>query len=194
MNNFLENLKKGLETGDYNSEAAKKIMEISDLSETKKGSDFEKKLEKSKPAPVSEEVALEANRLAELAFEIEKKNANTYKMFAIIENFEKELNDAFFKLKEYYDLVKLRLNNEEELTELETELLSKVTSVIDLDQILSIRMSSETVTYLTKVNSSVDVDKAVEEIVEESGEISEISEVEKEDSENDEQINLYKKL
>ena len=193
MNNFLENLKKGLETGDYNSDAAKKIMEISELSESKKGRDFEKRLDEfglKKAEPVSEEKALEANKLAELAKAVDVKNTNAYKMLATIENYEIELNDAFFKLKEYYDLVKLRLNdNIEELTTVELELFDKVNSVIDLDRILSIKMSGDIETYLVKVE---EVDDSG--IIEESKEISEISEVEEADSENDEQINLYKKL
>jgi hypothetical protein len=137
-------------------------MQITELSETKKGSDFENRLDGLKKAePVSEDVANEANNIAKMVELREKKNAELYKTFAIIENYEQELNEAFFKLKEYSDLVKIRLSNSNsELSELESELYKKVSSPIDLDRILSTKIGSDVETYITKItNERIDIDE-----------------------------------
>lgn len=160
MNEFLNNLKNSLESGDYNSEAAKKIMQITELSETKKGSDFENRLDGVKKSePVSEDVANEANNIAKMVQLREKKNSELYKTFAVIENYEQELNEAFFKLKEYSDLIKIRLSNSNsEFNELENELYKKVSSPIDLDRILSTKIGSDVETYITKIKNDNNVD------------------------------------
>ena len=71
MVNFLEDLKKAADTGEFNSEAAKKIIEINELATSKTGDGspehFEKlkekveKLYEGSVKPVTEEKALELN-------------------------------------------------------------------------------------------------------------------------------------
>jgi hypothetical protein len=46
MGSFLDNLKKDLDTGEFNSEAAKKIIEIDKLAETKTAAESEEALNK----------------------------------------------------------------------------------------------------------------------------------------------------
>ena len=49
MSDFLDNLKKAADTGEFNSDAAKKILEVHDLAESKlKGKNVEEELENIK--------------------------------------------------------------------------------------------------------------------------------------------------
>lgn len=82
MNPFLENLKKSVETGEFNSEAAKKIIEIADLADRKMGSTeaLDKaydELERVKPVAVTEQEAAAINSA------YEEKMANIKKQDAI---------------------------------------------------------------------------------------------------------------
>lgn len=64
MSTFLDNLKKAVDTGEFNSEAAKKINDIDKLADEKKNASdlVSDRLEKAGyAAPVSEEEALELN-------------------------------------------------------------------------------------------------------------------------------------
>ena len=135
--NFLEELKKGLETGDYNSEAAKKVLEINKMVESKsyKGIDLDK-IEK-KPA-VSEEVAKEANKLAEEILAKDFKNSETLIYFREIANFEQKIHDAVFALGEYYEEIKKNMDViGKNYTELELKLIEKISQPIDIDEILT---------------------------------------------------------
>lgn len=100
MSEFLENLKKSVETGEFNSEAAKKIIEIDKLAEekikslTKSGqniedSDLTKAVEdrvKDNVKTVSEEEALELNSQYEKKMEeIKKVDAANQQLATIID-------------------------------------------------------------------------------------------------------------
>ena len=135
--NFLEELKKGLETGDYNSEAAKKVLEINKMVESKsyKGVDLDK-LEKKEA--VSKEVALEVNKNVEDSLLIDVKNDRTLKYFADIKNLEKSIHDAVFRLGDYYEEVKKDMDViGKNYTELELKLIEKISQPIDIDEILT---------------------------------------------------------
>ena len=108
MSDFLDNLKKAADEGEFNSEAAKKILEINELADKKIGeatpADIEKiqeSLEKRQGeelvAPVSEEKALEANT------EYELKMAQLKKMDAV--------NGQLATLIEIEDMVKLSIDD-----------------------------------------------------------------------------------
>ncbi|MDA3779557.1 MAG: hypothetical protein PF487_04935 [Bacteroidales bacterium] len=82
MSNFLENLKDAADNGEFNSEAAKKLIEINELAETKAGSiktkaDIETLKEKienvSDNSAVTEEEALELNSQYEKEMEKNKE-------------------------------------------------------------------------------------------------------------------------
>ena len=85
MSNFLDNLKKAADNGDFNSEAAKKINQISELADEKSndldatqlGGLVDERLEKdrelSPPVAVTEEEALELNSQYEQKMEALKK-------------------------------------------------------------------------------------------------------------------------
>jgi hypothetical protein len=111
MNPFLENLKNSVDKGEFNSEAAKKIIEISKLAETKvpvggfkseedlKGlqNSINKRVQESGVKSVSEEEALKLNS------EYEKK------MQAIKE--EDAINQQVVTLVDIEDMVKLSIGD-----------------------------------------------------------------------------------
>lgn len=119
MSNFLDNLKNAADNGEFNSEAAKKILEINELADTKIGegtpADIEKlqeTLEKRQGEehvePVSEEKVVEANT------EYEKKMAQFKKLDAV--------NAQIATLVEIEDMVKLSV---EDMFEFVSELEAK---------------------------------------------------------------------
>lgn len=135
--NFLEELKKGLETGDYNSEAAKKVLEITKMVESKSYTGINLDKIEKKP-PVSKEVAMEANKIAEEILAKDLHNTETLIYFREIKNLEKKIHDAVFELGEYYEEIKKNMDIiGKEYTELELKLIEKISQPIDIDEILT---------------------------------------------------------
>ena len=108
MSDFLENLKKAADEGEFNSEAAKKILEINELADKKIGEatpadleriqeSLEKRQGEELVAPVSEEKVLEVNT------EYEKKMAQLKKLDAV--------NAQLAILIEIEDMVKLSIGD-----------------------------------------------------------------------------------
>lgn len=109
MSEFLENLKNAADKGEFNSEAAKKILEVHNLAEEKlKGKNVEEELENIKSSleeraaeipvePVSEE------KVAEAYTEYEKKMAQFKKLDAV--------NAQLATLTEIEDMVKLSIDD-----------------------------------------------------------------------------------
>jgi len=108
MSDFLENLKKAADEGEFNSEAAKKILEINELADKKIGEatpadleriqeSLEKRQGEELVAPVSEEKVLEVNT------EYEKKMAQLKKLDAV--------NAQLAILIEIEDMVKLSIED-----------------------------------------------------------------------------------
>jgi hypothetical protein len=117
MGEFLENLKKSVESGDFNSEAAKKIIEIDKLATEKKGSTpalnaiFDKMDSTPRKPEPSEEEVLELNSAYEKKMEeIKKQDAVNAQLATLIEiedmvklsvidmlSFTKELEEKFGK-------------------------------------------------------------------------------------------------
>ena len=108
MSDFLENLKKVADDGEFNSEAAKKILEINELADKKIGEgtpadiekikeSLEKHYESSVVEPVSEEKVTEVNT------EYETKMAQLKKLDAI--------NKQIAMLIEIEDMVKLSIQD-----------------------------------------------------------------------------------
>ena len=108
MSDFLENLKKAADEGEFNSEAAKKILEINELADKKIGEatpadleriqeSLEKRQGEELVAPVSEEKVIEVNT------EYEKKMAQLKKLDAV--------NAQLAILIEIEDMVKLSVED-----------------------------------------------------------------------------------
>ena len=89
MSDFLENLKKAADNGEFNSEAAKKILEVHDLADAKlKGKDVVSELENIKESLVKrqEELVVEPmteEQILEVNSEYEKKMAQLKKLDAV---------------------------------------------------------------------------------------------------------------
>ena len=115
MSDFLENLKKAADTGEFNSEAAKKILEVHDLADAKlKGKDVEEELENIKSsleeraASISVEPVSE-KKVAEASTEYAKKMAQFKKLDAV--------NVQLATLIEIEDMVKLSIEDMFSFTE-----------------------------------------------------------------------------
>jgi hypothetical protein len=101
MSNFLDNLKQAVDTGVFNSEAAQKINELVDKSETvliEKGleqieKEHNEKVKEIKLEPVTPEFALEQNKIAEKKMELDKLNVKYYKMGANLMNMEDDIQE-----------------------------------------------------------------------------------------------------
>ena len=110
---FLDNLKKAVETGDFNSEAAKKIIEVSELSETKTGTralDFAFDAANSSGAikTVSEEEAAELSvEYEKKMLEIKEKDAENKRIADLIDAAEKQTAT----LIEIENMVQLSIND-----------------------------------------------------------------------------------
>jgi hypothetical protein len=97
MSEFLENLKKAADNGEFNSEAAKKINQINELAETKLTGNSEndienlkeilkERIENSEIETVSEEKALELNSEYERKMEeIKKQDAINTQLATLID-------------------------------------------------------------------------------------------------------------
>ena len=94
MGNFLDDLKKSVDTGEFNSEAAKKILEIAKLADSKaigKSVDemeesIKKRLENIEIQEISHEEILEHNSEYEkLMLEIKKRDAVNQQLATLIE-------------------------------------------------------------------------------------------------------------
>lgn len=97
MNEFLLNLQKAVETGEFNSEAAKKINKINEIADNVNVDAVKEKLEKIEIQPVTEEEAALANS------EYEKKMEEI--------RIEDVINKELAILIEIEDLVKLTIGD-----------------------------------------------------------------------------------
>ena len=113
MSEFLENLKKAADNGEFNSEAAKKIIEVSELAESKLGAGTAEDLEKLKESlekryestSESEEVKeMKEKRPTTEEEVIELNSAYEKKMAAIKKN--DMVNAQLVTLMEIEDMVK----------------------------------------------------------------------------------------
>lgn len=110
MSEFLENLKKAADNGEFNSKAAKKIVEINELADSKLGSGTPEELEKLKEniqerykdfviEPVTEEKAMELNSEYERKMEQIKKldgiNAQLATLIEIEDMVKASVEDMF---------------------------------------------------------------------------------------------------
>ena len=115
MSNFLDNLKKAADNGDFNSEAAKKINQISELADEKSndldatqlGGLVDERLEKdrelSPPVAVTEEEALELNSQYEQKMEALKKLDTEHKKTARQETAKTQLK-TLYEIEEMVEL------------------------------------------------------------------------------------------
>jgi len=117
MSDFLENLKKAVEVGEFNSEAAKKITEIDKLADTvtvgEAARSLNKKVEDSGVKTVTEEEAKKANTEYELKMQALREQELVMQQVATLKDidhavmltigdmfdFVKTLDEAFDKAK-----------------------------------------------------------------------------------------------
>lgn len=108
MGNFLEDLKNSLETGDFNSESAKKITGIVEASEKNNYSDAKESLEvKTKELniePVDSETIVKANKFEEEKLLKYFYEAETLKTMAAIENLKDKIKAGLFELAEIFNI------------------------------------------------------------------------------------------
>jgi len=115
MSKFLEELKKAADTGEFNSDAAKKINEIDELAEKKATGmsvdelteSLEKRIEANPAVAVTEEEALELNSQYEKKMEEIKKQDAENKRIALAETAKTQLKT----LIEIEDMVKLSIQD-----------------------------------------------------------------------------------
>ena len=98
MSSFLENLKKAADTGEFNSEAAKKIIDINNLAESKLGSTTPEGIEELKERiekrykdsvePITEEKVLEINSEYEKKMETLRKTDMVNGQLAVLIDIE----------------------------------------------------------------------------------------------------------
>lgn len=91
MAGFLDDLKNAVNSGEFNSEAAKKIIEINKLADGVKVRDIEEKQKNIKPDPaliVSEEEAIKQNAEYQMKMDAIKKQDLINKNIATIEDIE----------------------------------------------------------------------------------------------------------
>ena len=108
MNPYLENLKKAVETGDFNSEAAKKIIQIDKNADNAKGLSLteEEKAELAKrrlDGTLKENTVVTEEEVLKLNSEYEKKMADIKKQDAV--------NQQLATLIEIEDMVKADIND-----------------------------------------------------------------------------------
>lgn len=154
MNPFLENLKKSVDAGEFNSEAAKKIIEITKLAETKIPSggfkseedlkelqkSIDKRVEESGVKSVSEEEALELNSEYEKQMEIIKKRD--------------AINQQLVTLVDIEDMVKLSIKDMlSYVTELEDKFKKEIETVDPAFKDLAARLEELKNKYSTIINN-----------------------------------------
>lgn len=101
MGSFLEKLKEAVDTGVFNSEAAQKVNDLVEKSESvlnEKGleqiqKEHSEKAKEIKLEPVSKEFALEQNKLAQEKMELDELNIKYYKMGANLMNLEHTIQE-----------------------------------------------------------------------------------------------------
>jgi len=131
--NFLENLKNAVDSGEFNSDAAKKIVEISKLADNAKGfseKDGEKAKELLASQAVSEEEALRINSQYEEKMKTIKKQELINKQLAIIIDIEEmirlSISDMFIFVNELTEKFGDELNNNDPMI---SELQKKIDTI-----------------------------------------------------------------
>jgi hypothetical protein len=111
MNTFLNELKDALENGEFNSDVAKNINEVTEATEKKLATtsidEITAKFEKIKGEPVSREVAEQKNAEFEVALKKQKERDNVLSQIARVYVAEEEVN---FLQIEINDLIEVRNN------------------------------------------------------------------------------------
>lgn len=150
MSEFLENLKKAADTGEFNSEAAKKILEINELADAKiKGLDIhkldeireslDKRLEEAGTKVVTEDEAIEMNSQYEKKMEQLKKldgiNAQLATLIEIEDMVKASIEDMFSFIDELEAKFEKEFEAEDpmfgELSQKISNITSKYTSIIN---------------------------------------------------------------
>jgi hypothetical protein len=118
--NFLENLKKAVEDGDFNSDAAKKIIEINELADTiaptgDAEANLEKRLKEAGVKTVTEEEAALINSEYEKKMEEVKKQDAVTKQLATLIDIEEMVKASIDDMQSYIE--ELEHKFEKEFTE-----------------------------------------------------------------------------
>jgi hypothetical protein len=140
--NFLDNLKKAVDSGEFNSDAAKKILEVNRLAddkvkdlvrvdeETVTSKSVDKRLEEAGIKTVSKEEAIELNSQYEKKMlELEKKQLNDDRMLVLtdIENMVKlSVEDMMGFIKESEEFIQTKYGNDDPMFD---ELKTKINEI-----------------------------------------------------------------
>jgi hypothetical protein len=143
---FLENLKKSVDTGEFNSEAAKKIIEVDKLADEKNGATpalnaiFDK-MDSSprKPEPSEGEVA-EINAEYEKSMQLIKEKDLALHQIAILKEIDETLMLSLYDMKDFIKTIednfdKTKVVNGELFDEVE-RVKTKYSSIININQII----------------------------------------------------------
>jgi len=140
MSDFLDNLKKAADTGEFNSEAAKKILDINTLADVKLGKGSVKDIErlsesvdkefKGKAIPVTEEEALELNSDYEKKMEEFKKQDFINSQLAILIDIEDMVKASVGDMFSFVDELESKFEKEfEEENPIYSELFLKIEKI-----------------------------------------------------------------
>ena len=137
---FLENLKKSVDTGNFNSEAAKKIIEVDKLAGNANVENIADRLEKAGIKTVTEGEAAEINSDYEKKMQEIKEKDLALHQIAILKEIDETLMLSLYDMKDFVTTVegsfdKTKPVNAELFQEVE-KIKNKYSSIINLNQII----------------------------------------------------------
>ena len=137
---FLEGLKKSVDTGEFNSEAAKKIIEVDKLADTANVENLADRLEKAGIKTVSEGEVAEINSDFEKKMQEIKEKDLALHQIAILKEIDETLMLSLYDMKDFVTTVegsfdKTKPVNTELFQEVE-KIKNKYSSIINLNQII----------------------------------------------------------
>lgn len=153
MSEFLENLKKAADTGDFNSEAAKKILEISQLADAKIGRGTSEDIENLKETLEKRIETMDAGKERKVLTEEEVLEANSKfeKKMEQIKKFDM-VNSQLATLIEIEDIVKASI---EDMFSFTDELESKFEKEFEAEDQLFGELSQKIESIKSKYSSII---------------------------------------
>jgi len=137
---FLEGLKKSVDTGEFNSEAAKKIIEVNKLAENANVENLADRLEKAGIKSVSEGEVAEINSDYEEKMQLIKEKDLALHQIAILKEIDETLMLSLYDMKDFIKTIednfdKAKVVNGELFDEVK-KIKNKYSSIINLNQII----------------------------------------------------------
>jgi intein/homing endonuclease len=123
---FLENLKKSVDSGEFNSEAAKKIIEVDKLADNANVENIADRLEKSGVKTVSEGEAAEINSDYEKKMQEIKEKDLALHQIAILKEIDETLMLSLYDMKDFVTTVETSFDKTKSVN---TELFQEVEKI-----------------------------------------------------------------